>query len=45
MAKEITFETTARDKIKKEVNQVVHKKFPYGNIVMNGSALVIYGEK
>lgn len=38
-------DTVTRDKIKKEVNQVVHKKFPYGNIVIDGSALVIYGEK
>ena len=38
-------DNVTRDKIKKEVNQVVHKKFPYGNIVMDGSALVIYGEK
>ncbi len=34
-----------REKIKKEVQQVIHKKFPYGNIVIDGSALVIYGEK
>lgn len=38
-------DNVTRDKIKKEVNQVVHKKFPYGNIVIDGSALVIYGEK
>ena len=38
-------DTIMRDKIKKEVYQVVNKKFPYGNIVIDGGALIIYGEK
>lgn len=34
-----------REKIRKEVYEVVNKKFPYGNITIDGSALVVYGEK
>jgi ubiquinone/menaquinone biosynthesis C-methylase UbiE len=34
-----------REKIKKEVYQVLNQKYPDGNIVIDASALVIYGEK
>jgi ubiquinone/menaquinone biosynthesis C-methylase UbiE len=34
-----------KEKIKKEVYQVVSEKYPDGNIVIDSSALVIYGEK
>ena len=34
-----------KEKIKKEVYQVVNKRYPDGNINIEGNALVIYGEK
>lgn len=34
-----------REKIKKEIYQTVNEKYPDGNVVMDSSALVIYGEK
>jgi len=34
-----------RERIKREVYQVVNKKYRHGNIIIDGSALVIYGEK
>lgn len=34
-----------KDKIKKEVYQAVNQKYPDGNIVIDSSAIVIYGEK
>lgn len=32
-------------KIKKEVYELVNEKYPDGNVIMDGSALLIYGEK
>jgi hypothetical protein len=34
-----------KEKIKTETYAVVNEKFPDGNIVIDSSALVIYGEK
>ncbi|MBP9924363.1 MAG: methyltransferase domain-containing protein [Cyclobacteriaceae bacterium] len=34
-----------KDKIKREVYELVNKKYPDGNVIMDGSALIIYGEK
>jgi len=34
-----------REKIKSEVYQVVSEKYPDGNVIMDSSAIVIYGEK
>ncbi|MDP1810163.1 MAG: class I SAM-dependent methyltransferase [Sediminibacterium sp.] len=34
-----------KEKIKKEVYQAVNQKYPDGNIVIDSSAIVIYGEK
>jgi ubiquinone/menaquinone biosynthesis C-methylase UbiE len=34
-----------REKIRKEVYQLVNDKFPDGNVVIDSSALIIYGEK
>lgn len=34
-----------REKIKKEVEQVVNQRYPNGNVRIDSSALVIYGEK
>jgi ubiquinone/menaquinone biosynthesis C-methylase UbiE len=34
-----------RNKIKTEVYQALHQKFPDGNVVFDASSLVIYGEK
>ena len=34
-----------KEKIKGEVYQVVNEKFPDGNVVIDSSALIIYGEK
>jgi ubiquinone/menaquinone biosynthesis C-methylase UbiE len=34
-----------REKIKTEVYQVVSEKYPDGNVIMDSSAIVIYGEK
>lgn len=34
-----------REKIKKEVYHVVGEKYPDGNVIMDSSAIVIYGEK
>ena len=36
---------TMKSKIKKEVYQLVNEKYPGENIIMEGSSLVIYGEK
>lgn len=34
-----------KEKIKREVYQVMDEKFPDGNIIIDSSAIVIYGEK
>jgi ubiquinone/menaquinone biosynthesis C-methylase UbiE len=34
-----------REKIKTEVYEVVNEKYPDGNVIMDSSAIVIYGEK
>lgn len=34
-----------KEKIKKEVYDLLHQKFPDGDVILDGSALVIYGEK
>jgi ubiquinone/menaquinone biosynthesis C-methylase UbiE len=34
-----------KEKIKKEVYEIVNEKYPDGNVIMDGSALLIYGEK
>lgn len=34
-----------KEKIKREVYQAVHQKFPDGNVRIDASALVVYGEK
>jgi len=34
-----------KEKIKNEVYELVNEKYPGGNIIMDGSSLVIYGEK
>ncbi len=34
-----------REKIKREVYQAVNQKYPDNNVIIDGSALVIYGEK
>lgn len=34
-----------KEKIKKEVFELLNKKYPNGNVIMNGSSLLIYGEK
>ena len=34
-----------KDKIKREVYELVNEKYPHGNVIMDGSALLIYGEK
>ncbi len=34
-----------KEKIKREVYKLVNEKFPEGNVIMDGSALLIYGEK
>lgn len=36
---------TMKEKIKQEVYQLVNQKYPEGNIIIDASALVIYGEK
>jgi hypothetical protein len=33
------------EKIKQEVYQLVNAKFPEGNVAIDSSAIVIYGEK
>jgi len=34
-----------KEKIKREVYQAVNEKYPGGNVLMDSSALIIYGEK
>jgi ubiquinone/menaquinone biosynthesis C-methylase UbiE len=34
-----------KQKIKKEVYRLVHEKFPVGNVIIDGSSLIVYGEK
>lgn len=34
-----------KEKIKEEVYELVNEKYPAGNIIMDGSSIVIYGEK
>ena len=34
-----------KEKIKKEVYQAVNQKYPDGKVIIDSSALVIYGEK
>lgn len=34
-----------KEKIKKEVCEVIHKKYPEGKVIIAGTALLIYGEK
>jgi hypothetical protein len=34
-----------KEKIKREVYQAINEKYPDGKVVMDASALVIYGEK
>ncbi|MEO8151000.1 MAG: methyltransferase domain-containing protein [Bacteroidia bacterium] len=34
-----------KDKIKREVYELVNAKYPDGNVIMDGSSLLIYGEK
>jgi ubiquinone/menaquinone biosynthesis C-methylase UbiE len=34
-----------KDKIKREVYELINEKYPDGNVIMDGSALIIYGEK
>ena len=34
-----------KEKIKREVYKLVNEKYPEGNVIMDGSALLIYGEK
>jgi hypothetical protein len=34
-----------KEKIKTEVYQALNQKYPDGNIIIDSSALVIYGEK
>ncbi|MEO8516693.1 MAG: class I SAM-dependent methyltransferase [Flavobacterium sp.] len=34
-----------KDKIKRDVYELINKKYPDGNVIMDGSALLIYGEK
>jgi hypothetical protein len=36
---------TLKEKIKYEVYQVVNEKYPDGNIRIDSSALIVYGEK
>jgi ubiquinone/menaquinone biosynthesis C-methylase UbiE len=36
---------TTKEKIKKEVFEVVNQKYPDGNVIIDSSALIIYGEK
>ena len=36
---------TMKEKIKKEVYQAVNQEYPDGNVMIDSSALVIYGEK
>lgn len=38
-------DSATKEKIKKEVYQLVNQKYPDGNIIIDSSALVIYGEK
>jgi len=38
-------DSAMKDKIKKEVLELVNKKYADGNVIMDGSALLIYGEK
>ena len=40
-----TADDDMKDKIKREVYDLVNEKYPDGNIVMDGNALLIYGEK
>lgn len=34
-----------KQKIKNEVHQLVKERYPDGNIIMEGNALVVFGEK
>jgi hypothetical protein len=34
-----------KEKIKREVYQVVGEKYPDGNVIIDSSSIVIYGEK
>jgi len=34
-----------KQKIKEEVYELVNEKYPVADIIMDGSSLVIYGEK
>jgi len=34
-----------KEKIKRDVHQAVNQKYTYGNVLIDSSALVIYGEK
>ena len=34
-----------KEKIKKEVCELVNKKYPDGNVIIDGTALLVYGEK
>ena len=36
---------TLKNKIKKEVCDLIDKKYPNGNVIIDGTALLIYGEK
>ena len=36
---------TTKEKIKHEVFGLVNEKFPNGNVIIDGSALIVYGEK
>ncbi len=38
-------DSAMKDKIKREVFELVNKKYADGNVIMDGSALLIYGEK
>lgn len=38
-------DVSMREKIKKEVCNLINQKYPAGNIVIEGTALLIYGEK
>ncbi|MDB5000970.1 MAG: methyltransferase type 11, partial [Mucilaginibacter sp.] len=34
-----------KEKIKREVFEIVNQKYPNGNVIIDSSALIIYGEK
>jgi hypothetical protein len=34
-----------KEKIKREVFEIVNQKYPDGNVIIDSSALIIYGEK